>query len=100
MCSSDLVFMAIPRAILVGTRLVFPVDVVGNGVRVRAQLDDTEGRTGTGEGVAHACRADERVYPVRETALGRLCLRSEGRQQGKNGTEERFEEVHGMDISR
>ena len=55
------VAILIAGAVVVGTRLVASIDVVGNRVGVGAQLHRAIGVAGTGEGVSHAVGANENV---------------------------------------
>ena len=55
------ILVPIPRAVLVHALLILPAHVVGNGVRIRTQLHDTERRAGPGKGMAHAVGPDQRI---------------------------------------
>ena len=59
------VVVLVAGAVFIGARLVFPLDVVGDHVGVRAELHAPEGNAGPGEGVPHAGGADERIYILR-----------------------------------
>ena len=58
------IFILVAGAIGIDTGLVFPIDVVGNRIGVRTQLDEAERLTGTGERMPHAICPDDRIDPV------------------------------------
>ncbi len=59
-------------AVFIGARLVLSLDVVGHILRIGTQLDDTERRASTREGVPHPVRADYRIH-IRRIVLRRRC---------------------------
>ena len=56
------VAVLVAGAVVVDARLINPIDVVGNGVRVRTQLHEAVRKTGTGKGVSHTVGADKHIH--------------------------------------
>ena len=67
---TGIVFMLIASAILVRTRLVFTLDIVGNGVRIGTNLHKAERHTGTRECVPHTVGTDDGIHII-DSLLGR-----------------------------
>ena len=63
------VFMLVACAVFIDAWLVFPVDIVRNGIGIRAELYQSEGVAGPGEGVTHAVGADNGVDIRRDIAI-------------------------------
>ena len=63
------IFILVAGTIGIDTGLVFPIDVVGNRIGVRTQLDEAEGLACPWEGMPHTICPDDRIDPVN----GRLC---------------------------
>ena len=61
------VAVLIAGTVVIDTRLINPVDVVGNGVGVGTQLHKAVGETGTGKGVPHTVGADKNIDMLRCT---------------------------------
>jgi hypothetical protein len=56
------VVILISGAVLVGARLVFPLDIVRNHIRIGRNLHSSEWDASPREGMPHTGSADERVY--------------------------------------
>ena len=56
--------MLVSGTIVIHLAHILPVDIVGDGVRLRTELYDAEGCAGAGKRVSHALRADHRVHIV------------------------------------
>ena len=78
------VTVSIAGAVFVGFALVASAHVVGDGVGIGAELHQSEGGAGTGEGVPHAVGTDDWVHVV-----GRLLGRG-GERGGEQGEEESY----------
>ena len=88
------VLVAIAGAVIVGSGLVTAVNVVGDCVGVGTKLHCAERSAGTGKGVPHAGRADERVHPVGEALPHALAIsRGEG-NNGKCGNQGALQQIH------
>ena len=67
---NGIVFMLIASTILVCTRLVFALDIVGNRVRIGTDLHETKRHAGAWERVAHAIGTNNGIHIV-DRLLGR-----------------------------
>ena len=63
------ILILIAGAILVGAGLVFPVDVVRDGVRIRTELDQSEGNAGPGKGMSHPVSPDDGIDSINHARL-------------------------------
>ena len=55
------IFVLVSGAILIRPGLVFPINIVRDGIGIRTELDQPERHTGSREGMPHAIGPDNRI---------------------------------------